>query len=75
MPRYFFNFVGDECSLLDKEGVELTDVTTVRKYAHKRAAELAGEMHKIKEFSAWQIQIYDENGDHIINMPCELDFM
>jgi hypothetical protein len=58
MPRCFFNFVGDECSLLDKEGIELTDVTAVREYARKRAAELAGEVHKIKELSAWRIQIY-----------------
>jgi hypothetical protein len=73
MPRYFFNLVGNNRSLLDKEGIELADVVAVREYAHKRAAELAEEVHKITNLSDWRIQICDENGDKILSMPCEPD--
>jgi hypothetical protein len=73
MPRYFFNLIGNKCSLLDKDGIELDDVVAVREYAHKRAAELAEEVHKIINLSDWRIQICDENGDNILSMPCEPD--
>ena len=75
MPRYFFNFVGNECSFLDKEGIELTDIATVREYAHRRAAELTEAAGKVKDISGWRIQICDENGVQIMSLLAEPDLL
>ena len=71
MPRYFFNFVGNEGSVLDTQGVELTDIATVRTYAHKRAAELAEAAGQDKDISGWRIQICDETGLPVMSLAAE----
>jgi hypothetical protein len=73
MPRYFFNFVSNHRSFLDKEGVELAEITNVREYAHKRAAELKGAAHTIGDLSGWRMQICDEHGDQIFSLLAEPD--
>jgi hypothetical protein len=75
MPRYFFNFVGNECAFLDKEGIELTDIANVREYAHRRAAELTEAAEKAKDISGWRIQICDENGVQIMSLSAEPDLL
>ena len=57
--------------MLDREGVELTDIAMVRKYAHRRAAQLAEAADQAEEISGWRIQICDENGIHVMSLPAE----
>jgi len=43
MPRYFFNIVGDNQTIVDSQGVELADVAEVHQEAVTSARELISE--------------------------------
>jgi Domain of unknown function (DUF6894) len=43
MPRYFFNIVDDDRTIVDSQGVELADLDEVRQEAVTSARELISE--------------------------------
>src|SRR5215813_3838421 len=63
MPRYYFNVISCEETLLDPEGTELPDVEAARAHAHQVIAELmrnSGTRTRL-----WRLAVSDHN-----MLPC-----
>ena len=70
MPRYFFNIVDDDRTIVDSQGVELADLDEVRQEAVTSARELMSEsVLRGQTANGRRFVVTDEAGMVIAEIP------
>ena len=71
MPRYLFHLVSDCARVPDREGTDLADAGAARREAFLVAGELVkpGLPAQHRKWDGWSLQLVDEQGGEILNMP------
>ena len=69
MFRYFFNLTNGIRTVVDADGVELTDEEAMRLEAMEMIADLRKESHiTCTDWSGWRVVVCDENGCECFRM-------
>ena len=70
MPRHFFDFVDDGCSLRDKEGHDLPNTECARTETLRTLGEITkGELVK-NGHDHFQVAVRDESGRVVLTASC-----
>ena len=69
MPRYFFNLTNGIRTVVDADGVELSDEEAMRLEAMKMVADLRKESHiTCTDWGGWHVVVRDKNGCECFRM-------